>query len=357
MGCTQNIGKFKKIKSLNKNNVLIYSYLDNNEYNLKIIKTDGLKTKNFENEIKILKKCFHPNIIELKGVFISSKKKLLYIITESPEEGDLQMKIEEAKKNGNHFDENQILDWFMQTCIALDYIHKNKIIHRNIKPSNIFLMKKGYIKLGDFGLSKMLNNSYNKTHTFIDKNQYSYLAPEIINKEDYSYEVDIWDLGVTFYQLMYLEFPFKGETIEELYDNIKEGKINQKKRNYHYSSQLEELIKKMISNRKEERPSLSEILDSSLIKSRMISYLKEQKYEKEEAIKEINNYEKKNKEKFKNEMKKPVLFDEFDYDDEDGEIKGYIPEEIEKLKDEKDIYQYFRAMTLLNDNLATKATF
>ena len=68
--------------------------------------------------------------------------------------GDLSMKIRE--QNGKFFPENKILDWFTQVCLAIKHIHDRKILHRDIKSQNIFLMKDGRIKLGDFGIAKCL---------------------------------------------------------------------------------------------------------------------------------------------------------------------------------------------------------
>ena len=120
----------------------------------------------------------------------------------------------------------------MQICFTLEYNHEKKVIHRNIKPSSIFCMKKGFVKLGDFDIAKLLENPLNKTNAFINNNMY--LAPEIINKEDYSFEVDIWDLGITFYQLMFFQFLFEGKDISEIYDNILDGKKAKINNNYNY---------------------------------------------------------------------------------------------------------------------------
>ena len=345
MGCSNRRPRFKKIKELDNHNILIYCDLDKKEYDLKIIRTVAEQTIKFNNEIKILKKFNHPNIIKLKGVFISSLKKNLYIITEYADDGDLQMKLDEHKRNGEHFQENQIIDWLMQICLALEYIHEQKVIHRNIKPSSIFCMKKGFVKLGDFGIAKLLENPLNKTNTFINNNMY--LAPEIINKEDYSFEVDIWDLGITFYQLMFFQFPFEGKDISEIYDNILEGKKVKINNNYNYSPKLIELINKMISKRKEERPTLEEILKGNLFKSRKESYLIENEFVNEKANWEIENYENKNKRKIKKEINESVLLETFEYDDEDN---YEISTENEKLNEEKN-YQFYRVMTLINEKI------
>ena len=110
----------------------------------------------------------------------------------------------------------------MQICLALKYIHKKNILHRNIKPSNIFLMKQNegnFAKLGDFGVAKILNPSLKHTKTRIESSP-KYQAPEILKKENYSFEADIWSLGVTFYELITLNYPFEGNDDTEIEKNI-----------------------------------------------------------------------------------------------------------------------------------------
>ena len=350
MGCSCTKSKYRKIKELAYNNFVISSSLDKKEYALKIIRPISDTTEKFDEEIKILKKCYHPNIVQLKGVFICPQKKILYIITEYADDGNLQMKLDEQKKKGEPFKENQLIDWLMQICLALEYIHSKNIIHRKIKPSNIFCMNRGYIKLGDFGFAKLLENQMNKTKTFIDNMN---LAPEIINKQEYSYEIDIWDLGVTFYQLMYFQFPFEGNDIKEVYDNILKGEKAEKKNNFQYSSKLTELIDKMLSNRKEERPKIKDILNDNLIKSRMESYLIENEFKNDEAYCEIMNYENKNKNDINKEMNESVLLTAFDYDDEIDHNFTISPEN-EKLNEEKNNYQYLRVMSLINEKYIKK---
>ena len=255
------------------------------------------------------------------------------------------MKLDEHKKNGEHFQENQIIDWLMQICISLEYIHGQKVIHRNIKPSSIFCMEKGFVKLGNFGIAKLLENSLNKTNTFIDKNMY--LAPEIINKEEYSFEVDIWDLGVTFYQLMNFQYPFEGKDITEIFDNILNDKKAPITNKYIYSTQLVKLIDKMISKRKEERPSIEEILNDSIIKSRMDSYLTEKQYENEKANCEIKNYENKNKKQINKELNESAFLKTFDYDDEID--SNYEVSTENEISNEEKNYQFYRVMTLIHE--------
>ena len=77
------------------------------------------------------------------------------------------MKIKNQKKKNRYFEESQILDWFIQICLALHHMHKKHILHRDIKAQNIFLTINNIIKIGDFGISKSLDNTLEKARTVI----------------------------------------------------------------------------------------------------------------------------------------------------------------------------------------------
>ena len=181
---------------------------------LKKIDLKGLskqEIKDSYNEVNLLKKLDHPNIIKFIQI-IDKSKRYIEIITEFAEIGDLYDQINIQKKKNSHFPEKIIIDWLIQTCQALKYIHSKHIIHRDIKPQNIFLTKKGSIKLGDFGISKTLNNTLEKAKTFVGTAYY--LPPELIEGNKYSYMADIWSLGVTFYQLMTFKTMFSSYKID-----------------------------------------------------------------------------------------------------------------------------------------------
>lgn len=102
--------------------------------------------------------------------------------------GDLAKKVKEAK--GHHFNENQILDWFTQICLALKHIHDRKIIHRDLKGQNIFLAKDNKVKLGDFGIARILHRTMEKAKTMVGTPYY--ISPEIIENQPYSFKVMAW---------------------------------------------------------------------------------------------------------------------------------------------------------------------
>jgi NIMA (never in mitosis gene a)-related kinase len=105
------------------------------------------------SQVKLLARLRHPFIVKYSESFLA--KNSLHIIMNYCEGGDLNTRIRKAE--GNHFSEQQILDWFVQIALALQYCHQRKIIHRDLKSQNILMTKKGNIRLGDFGIARVLN--------------------------------------------------------------------------------------------------------------------------------------------------------------------------------------------------------
>ena len=103
---------------------------------------------------------------------------------------------------------------FVNILMALHYLHKNYIIHRDIKPENIVILQKGYFKLVDFEVAVMLNAEKDRTSSM--KGTPEYMSPEVINssKNDYSYYVDFWSLGVLLFELVCGTVPF-GENFDD----------------------------------------------------------------------------------------------------------------------------------------------
>jgi NIMA (never in mitosis gene a)-related kinase len=343
------------VKNIGKNNIchcfLIRSTETNDEYAYKRINisdSNDESVKRIKNDVEILKTLNHPNVILFVNALFSDDQKTLYLFTEYADDGNLQMKLDENKKEKKNFDEVTLLNWLMQVCLALKYIHEKEILHRDIKPSNILLMK-NIAKLGNFGVAKVLNSKLRHAKTMVATPQY--LAPEIINKEKYSFKADIWSLGVTFYQLMYLTYPFEGKTNEEMQKNIVAGKRKEISSSCSYNSKLVELINKMLSKRPEERPSAEEILGNTIISERMYGYLRENDYDQLVAKKTIKNYEDEIAKINENKMKRKSNINE-------DKLKKFIKHEtieLEKKRDEKVKYDLNRQMTLMEEELIRKS--
>ena len=128
-------------------------------------------------------------------------------------DGDLSDKI--RQRRGVCFPESQILDWFTQICLAMKHVHDRKILHRDLKSSNIFMTKSGFCKLGDFGIAKTLNNTRENARTMVGTPYY--IPPELIEGQPYSFKADIWSLGIILYELCALKPPFQADSLHFLY--------------------------------------------------------------------------------------------------------------------------------------------
>ena len=194
---------------------------DNNYYVLKQISLVGLSGAE-KNEVKIeaelLSKINSKYVVKYYESFTYNNK--LNIIMEYCENGDLSEYLEKLKKNRKKLDENEIYKIFIKILIGLADIHKVKIIHRDLKSLNVFLTKNNDIRIGDFGIAKLLDKAlYAKT--FIGT--YYYLSPEICKDIPYNYRSDVWALGCILYELCTYEYPFNGKTGPSIILNIING--------------------------------------------------------------------------------------------------------------------------------------
>lgn len=149
-------------------------------------------------EAKIMEPLCHQNIIGFREVYKTKSKKLC-IVMEYADGGDLQSKVKATKEAKNRLDEDEILSIFTQICLALKHIHDRKILHRDLKSQNIFLTKCGIVKLGDFGIAKVLSNTKENVQTIVGTPYY--LSPEIVENKPYNNKSDIWSLGVLLYEM------------------------------------------------------------------------------------------------------------------------------------------------------------
>jgi NIMA (never in mitosis gene a)-related kinase len=110
------------------------------------------------------------------------------------------------------------------------FLNAKKILHRDIKLENIFLIKKGQAKLGDFDIGRSLNSTHQMVKTLAGT--VYYMAPEVVQRNLYSFSVDIWSFGCVMYQLIMRKLPFVGKNIFELSKKIVEGKYPPLEGNY-----------------------------------------------------------------------------------------------------------------------------
>ncbi|XP_078077582.1 serine/threonine-protein kinase Nek5-like [Mustelus asterias] len=242
---------------------------DNRQVVIKEVKTAKMHQKEKEASLKeviLMEKMKHPNIVTLFDSF--EERQNLYIVMEYCDGGDLMHRIN--MQHGVCFAEEQILDWFVQICLGLKHIHDRKILHRDIKTQNIFLCNKGVaVKLGDFGIARMLNNTMELADTRIGTPYY--LSPEICANRPYNNKTDIWSLGCVLYELASLNHPFEGNNLHQLVVRICKGRYAPISPRYTYDLRI--LSAQLFKVNPRDRPSINSILKKKFLEKRIRKYL------------------------------------------------------------------------------------
>ena len=229
---------------------------------MKVIKKDPnneIDEQEIKNEIDILKKLSHPNIVKIYEFYISNSH--YYIITEFCKEGELFSYIK------NKYSERQLAVLFYQVFSGLWYLHDNKILHRDIKLENIMISKKEkdnesgeelfWVKIIDFGTAKIFEK--NKKEKDVVGSSY-YIAPEVL-KQNYNEKCDTWSVGVILYMMLVGRAPFDGKDDEEIISKINSGEYNSKEpRLLKHSPEVRDLVNKLLQKDLSRRYSAKEAL-------------------------------------------------------------------------------------------------
>jgi len=241
----------------------------------KMVDTRGASNAGNKKEIedavaegKLLAKLKHPFIVRYRDSFIDSD--WLCILMDFAEGGDLGKRIEQARKFRSNFTEDQIVKWFTQTIMALQYLHGQHILHRDLKPGNLFIAQNGSIKVGDFGIAKVLDCTVAMARTQIGTPYY--LSPELCQERPYAWGSDIWAMGCILYEMCALKVPFDAANISGLVSKIVRGPLPMLP--VAYSAFLRELCLQMLNRQASARPSCDEILQRGQVQA-VVQQLKE----------------------------------------------------------------------------------
>ncbi|KAJ1768850.1 hypothetical protein LPJ74_004542 [Coemansia sp. RSA 1843] len=223
------IGEFRIIKTLGKGTFskvfMAEHHVTKRKYALKFIKSRPPQGGNaekhnirVEREIKLLSILWHPNIVRLYDVSLTPKYTM--IVMDYNSGGEL---LQLVRKRGR-LHENEARGFFRQIVSAIDYIHRNCVIHRDLKLENVMLDHENRVHIIDFGFA----NSFEwdkQLDTFCGSPFYA--APEMVNGIKYTGpEVDIWSMGIILFFLLCGRTPFEGENLKEIYAKISRGKFN-----------------------------------------------------------------------------------------------------------------------------------
>ncbi|XP_043369290.1 serine/threonine-protein kinase Nek1 isoform X5 [Dermochelys coriacea] len=248
--------------------ILVKAKENSRQYVIKEINISKMSNKEREEsrrEVAVLANMKHPNIVLYRESFEENGS--LYIVMDYCEGGDLFRRINAQK--GILFSEDQIMDWFVQICLALKHVHDRKILHRDIKSQNIFLTKDGTIQLGDFGIARVLNSTVELARTCIGTPYY--LSPEICQNKPYNNKSDIWALGCVLYEMCTLKHAFEAGNMKNLVLKIISGSFPPV--SLHYSYDLRNLLSQLFKRNPRDRPSVSSILEKIFIAKRVEKFL------------------------------------------------------------------------------------
>ncbi|NXE25950.1 NEK2 kinase, partial [Ardeotis kori] len=246
-------GKCRKVRRKADGKILVWKELDYGSM------TEAEKQM-LVSEVNLLRELRHPNIVRYYDRIVDRSSTTLYIVMEYCDGGDLASLIAKC-----YLEESFVLRVLTQLTLALKECHRRSdggvTVHRDLKPANVFLDGKQNVKLGDFGLARILHHDTSFAKTFVGTPYY--MSPEQMNHMSYNEKSDIWSLGCLLYELCALLPPFRAYNQKELAEKIREGKF--RRIPYRYSDQLNELLKDMLNVKDYCRPSVEDILQHPLI--------------------------------------------------------------------------------------------
>ncbi|KAL4423876.1 hypothetical protein ABPG75_001177 [Micractinium tetrahymenae] len=210
---------------------------------VKLITKHGKNEKDLRNlrqEIEILRKLQHPNIIAMLDAF--ETKNDFCVVTEFAQ-GELFHILEDDRC----LPESVVRSVARQLVQALHYLHSNRIIHRDMKPQNILISANGTVKLCDFGFARLMS-----TNTLVVtsiKGTPLYMAPELVQEQPYNHTVDLWSLGIILYELFVGQPPFYTTSIYTLIKQIVREPVK-------YPDNMSPLFASFLQGLLEKQPSL-----------------------------------------------------------------------------------------------------
>lgn len=250
-------GTCKKVRRRTDNKILVWKELDYG-------KMTEVEKQMLVSEVNLLRELKHPHIVRYYDRIIDRSNTTIYIVMEFCEGGDLGALIAKHRREKRYMDEEFILKIMHQLVSALQECHRRKdgahVLHRDLKPANVFLDSSDNVKLGDFGLARVLQHDTSFAKTFVGTPYY--MSPEQVNKQNYNEKSDIWSLGCLVYELCSLSPPFTALNQRSLEAKIRTGKF--RPISERYSRDLSDVVNSMLKVNEERRPSIDKLLGCSI---------------------------------------------------------------------------------------------
>lgn len=177
---------------------------------------------NVKKEIQLLRRLQHKNVIQLVDVLYNEEKQKMYMVMEYCVCGMQEMLDSVPEKRFPVF---QAHGYFCQLIDGLEYLHSQGIVHKDIKPGNLLLTTDGTLKISDLGVAEALHPFAEDDTCRTSQGSPAFQPPEIANGLDTfsGFKVDIWSAGVTLYNITTSLYPFEGDNIYKLFENIGKG--------------------------------------------------------------------------------------------------------------------------------------
>ena len=203
-------------------------------YAMKSLRKDMIEQRNqkihTKTEREILGEVNSPFIVQLRFAFQTPDK--LYMVMDFINGGELFFHLRRCTK----FTEDRTQFYAAEILEALEYLHSQGIIYRDLKPENVLLDTEGHVRLTDFGLSKKFFSGEKKAYSFCGTPEY--LAPEILKGIGHDQAVDFWSLGALIYEMMAGAPPFYSRNRDVMFRNMLSKPVEMKS---HFSPQAVDL--------------------------------------------------------------------------------------------------------------------
>jgi serine/threonine protein kinase len=206
----------------------------------------------------------HPNIVTYLDDYHFQGKQ--YIVMELIESGNLTKLIEEYQFEQKFIPEELIFKYFSQLISVLKYMYEERIIHQDIKTNNILYMKSNVVKLGYFGIAKVISNDKNEIQDNLGSSggSVAYDSSEVSQGDFYFFPTDVWNLGIIMYQLMSLELPFEGSNSNRINHLIIKEDYTVSPIEGNYSEELKQIVYKMLETNQYDRIHIEELFGNTL---------------------------------------------------------------------------------------------
>ncbi|KRY10875.1 Serine/threonine-protein kinase STK11, partial [Trichinella patagoniensis] len=171
------------------------------------------------NEVRLLRRLYHPNVVQVYDVIVDNEKQKLYLVLEYCV-GSLQLMLDRSVQK--RLPRWQAHRYFVQLLDGLDYLHGMGVVHKDIKPGNLLVTVGERLKISDFGVAEALSIYAGNDLISVARGTPKFQPPEIAQGcgSFHGFLIDVWSAGVTLYNLVSGQYPFHGENVFILYENI-----------------------------------------------------------------------------------------------------------------------------------------